>query len=67
MMTTVAKDGMMSSRPMAVQNAPIDGTLWFLARSNSGKMKEVEHDGHVTVTFAEPKSSKYIAVGGKQA
>src|ERR1700744_648336 len=57
MMTTVAKDGTMSSRPMAVQNAPFDGKLWFLARSNSGKVEEVLQDEHVTLTFAEPKNS----------
>jgi general stress protein 26 len=65
MMTTIATDGTMSSRPMAVQNTRFDGTLWFLARSNSGKMEEIEEDSHVTLTFAEPKSSKYIAVKGK--
>jgi general stress protein 26 len=64
MMTTVATDGTMSSRPMAVQNTPFDGTLWFLTRSNSEKMEEVGHDQHVTLTFAEPKTSKYIAVKG---
>lgn len=64
MMTTIAKDGTMSSRPMAVQNTPFDGTLWFLARSNSGKVGEIDDDNHVTLTFAEPKSSKYIAVKG---
>ena len=58
MMTTIAKDGTMSSRPMAVQNTPFDGTLWFLARSNSGKVGEIDDDNHVTLTFAEPKSSK---------
>jgi general stress protein 26 len=65
MMTTVAKDGTMNSRPMAVQNAPFDGKLWFLARSDSGKVEEVVQDEHVTLTFAEPKSSKYIAIKGK--
>ena len=64
MMTTVAKDGTMSSRPMAVQNEPFNGTLWFLTRSTSEKVDEVEADRHVTLTFAEPKDSKYIALKG---
>jgi general stress protein 26 len=64
MMTSVATDGTMSSRPMAIQNTPFDGTLWFLTRSNSSKVEEVQKDQHVTLTFAEPKSSKYIAVKG---
>lgn len=64
MMTTTAKDGTMSSRPMAVQNKPFDGTLWFLTRSTSEKVGEVEEDRHVALTFAEPKDSKYIALKG---
>ncbi len=64
MMTTVAKDGKMSSRPMAVQDEPFDGTLWFLMRSTSDKVDEVEEDHHVTLTFAEPKDSTYIALKG---
>jgi general stress protein 26 len=65
MMTTVAKDGTMSSRPMAVQDKPFDGTLWFLTRSTSEKVGEVEEDRHVTLTFAEPSHSKYLALKGK--
>jgi general stress protein 26 len=69
MMTTVAKDGTMSSRPMAVQNTPglLDsgGTMWFLTRAGSDKIEEVEEDQHVTLTFAEPSSSKYLALKGR--
>ena len=65
MMTTVAKDGTMSSRPMAVQDKPFDGTIWFLTRSTSEKIDEVEKDQHVTLSFAEPSSSKYLALKGK--
>jgi general stress protein 26 len=65
MMTTMSQDGTMSSRPMAVQDTPFDGTLWFLTRSTSGKVGEVEHDSDVTLSFAEPKDSKYVALKGK--
>ena len=65
MMTTIAKDGTMSSRPMAVQDEPFNGTLWFLTRSSSEKVDEVKQDEHVTLTFAEPSSSKYIALKGR--
>ena len=64
MMTTVAKDGTMSSRPMAVQDKPFNGTLWFLTRRGSEKINELEGDRHVTLTFAEPKDSKYIVLKG---
>jgi general stress protein 26 len=65
MMTTAGEDGTMNSRPMAVQNKPFDGTLWFLTRNTSGKMGEIAHDRDVSLTFAEPKDSKYIALKGK--
>jgi general stress protein 26 len=62
MMTTVATDGSMSSRPMAVQNTPFDGTLWFLTRNTSEKIDEIQQDQHITLTFAEPSSSKYLSL-----
>ena len=64
MMTTVAKDGTMSSRPMAVQDTPFNGTLWFLTRRGSEKVEELAKDQHVTLTLAEPKDSKYISLKG---
>jgi len=65
MLTTVAEDGSMSARPMAVQDEPFDGTLWFLTRDSSEKVNEIAEDHHVTLTFAEPSDSKYIALKGR--
>ena len=65
MMTTVAHDGSMSSRPMAVQDKPFTGALWFLTSSTSGKVDEVNQDQHVTLTFAEPSDSKYLTLKGR--
>jgi general stress protein 26 len=65
MMTTVNADGSMDSRPMAVQDKPFDGTLWFLTRVTSDKIGEIQQDRHVTLSFAEPSNSKYIALKGR--
>ncbi len=65
MMSTVAEDGSIDSRPMAVQNTPFDGTLWFLTKGNSGKVDEVQHDQHVTLGFASPSDHKYVTLKGK--
>jgi general stress protein 26 len=65
MMTTVAHDGSMSSRPMAVQNKPFEGKLWFLTGSSTGKVEEIREDQHVTLTFAEPSDSKYLTLKGR--
>jgi len=34
---------------MAVQNTPFNGTLWFLTRSTSEKIGEVQQDDRVTL------------------
>lgn len=65
MMTTLAGGGTMSSRPMAVQNKPFDGTLWFLTRAGSEKVDELAQDSEVMLSFAEPKDSKYVALKGR--
>ena len=68
MMTTVGKDGAMDSRPMGLpsgEKGKFDGTLWFLMRGSSEKVDEVESDRHITLTFAEPKDSKYVTLKGK--
>ena len=65
MMTTVAEDGSIDARPMAVQNKPFEGTVWFLTRGSSEKVDEVKKDRHVTLCFAEPSSSKYVTLKGK--
>ena len=49
---------------MAMQNEPFDGTLWFLTRSSSDKVDEIFEDQKVTLTFAEPKDSVYVALKG---
>ena len=65
MLSTVDHDGTISSRPMATQDEPFNGTIWFLTRSSSDKIHEVEGDHHVTLNYADPSDSKYIALKGK--
>lgn len=65
MMTTANPDGSMDARPMAVQDKPFDGTMWFLTRIGSDKVGEIRQDQHVTLSFADPSSSKYITLKGK--
>jgi general stress protein 26 len=65
MVTTLATDGSISARPMAVQDKTFDGTLWFLTRSSSEKIDEIKQDQHVTLTFADSSDSKYLMVLGR--
>lgn len=65
MMTTAAEDGTFDSRPMATQKTDFDGTLWFLARGESGKVQELKEDAHVSLLFSDVGNSKYVAVKGR--
>jgi general stress protein 26 len=65
MMTTAAGDGSFDSRPMALQQAEFDGTLWFLTRSESGKIHEIKDDDHIGLLFSDPGNSKYVSAKGR--
>lgn len=65
MMTTAAGDGSFDSRPMATQKATFDGTVWFLTRHESGKVKELEHDDHVGLMYADTSNANYVTAKGK--
>ncbi|MGA7159335.1 MAG: pyridoxamine 5'-phosphate oxidase family protein [Acidobacteriaceae bacterium] len=63
MINTVASDGSISARPMAVQDKSFDGKLWFLTSVNSEKIDEILQDQHVTLTLAS--ESKFITLKGR--
>jgi general stress protein 26 len=65
MMSTIDASGKIHSRPMATQDEPFDGTLWFLARSTSEKISDLQRKPEVTLDYAEPKDSKYITLRGR--
>lgn len=65
MLTTVAEDGTLHSRPMATQATDFDGTLWFFTRDDAPKASEIRHDAHVNVAYVDPKSHAYVSISGK--
>lgn len=64
MLTTVAEDGSLRSRPMAKLGKDFDGDLWFFTEDDSGKVDEITEENHVGVSFAEPEKQKYVSVSG---
>jgi len=64
MLTTVAEDGSLRSRPMATQKAEFDGVLWFFTRASAPKVDEVQRDQHVNVSYADPAHNRYVSVSG---
>jgi general stress protein 26 len=65
MMSTISEDGHVHSRPMATQDTPFDGTLWFLTRNTSDKVINIQRQKNVTLDYADTDHSKYITLRGK--
>jgi general stress protein 26 len=64
MLVTLAGDGM-RARPM--QAAKVDEaaeTLWFFTPQPSPKTDEVQQDGRVLLTYADPRGQNYVSVSG---
>lgn len=62
MLTTVAADGRLVSRPMGVQEADFNGDLWFFADADSHKVDEIEHGSPVNAAFVGGTS--WVSVSG---
>ena len=65
MMTTSDGNGAFDSRPMATQKTEFDGTVWFLTRNESGKVREIENDDHIGLMYANPDDSSYVSIKGR--
>src|SRR5688572_23672836 len=53
-----------SARPMATIHTEEDGTLWFFANRNSGKVHELNTDHVVHLVYAHPGKNVYLDVWG---
>lgn len=65
MLTTVDVDGSLHSRPMASQQMEFDGDLWFFSNRSSAKIRSIEKDQHVNVSYADPDGNRYVSVSGR--
>ena len=64
MLTTVARDGSLHSRPMLTSEVEFDGNLWFIASASSGLAQEIAVNPNVNVSYSNPKGDRYISVTG---
>jgi general stress protein 26 len=62
--TTVAGDGSLVSRPMALREVDEDGRLWFITRDGSGKTRESRFNHHVNAGFGPEGDETWISVSG---
>lgn len=64
MLTTVAPDGTLHSRPMMTQEAEFDGTLWFLTGQDTAKAGEVAEHRTVNASYSQPDDNRYVSLSG---
>ena len=65
MLTTVCEeDGSLHSRPMVTQQVEFDGDLWFFTENNTAKVKEIDLEHEVNVSFADSDHNRYVSVSG---
>ena len=61
MLTTMAADGRLLSRPMAALEICSQGHFWFITRESSSKARQLEA---VNLSFTDPGDSIYVSVIG---
>lgn len=65
MFTTRRKNGQIVSRPMAVQERASGADLWFVTYEGADKLKEIENDRNVGLTFYKDRTREWISISGK--
>jgi len=64
MMTTVAGEDFLRSRPMMTQRTEDDGVLWFFTNDHHAKAKELAEDPRVNVSYSKIDAQRYVSVSG---
>ena len=65
MLTTRDLDGTLRSRPLATLQVTDEGDLWFFTSVKSPKVREIEEDNRVNVSFERPSDHIYISLSGR--
>jgi general stress protein 26 len=65
MLTTVARNGQLVSRPLFTRQRAFDGDLWFFVGVDSDKVDELLHTPQVNVAYAAPDRNHYVSVAGQ--
>lgn len=64
MMTTRRPDGHLESRAMATQRRAAGADLWFVTLEGTAKLRDLEHDPHVNLTFYKDRTREWVSVSG---
>jgi general stress protein 26 len=64
MLVTRRPDGHLNSRAMDTQKFAAGADLWFCTSEGEGKLKEIEADPHVNLSYYNSKTREWISVSG---
>src|SRR4051812_31084273 len=64
MMTTRRPDGHLESRAMANQKRAAGADLWFVTMENSAKVRDLEFDPHINLSYFRDGSMEWISASG---
>jgi len=64
MMTTRRVDDHLESRAMATQKHVPGADLWFVTTAESGKIKAIERDPHVNLSYYKDRTREWVSVSG---
>ena len=64
MMTTRRADGHLESRAMANQKAASGADLWFVTADGTAKLRDLEFDPHINLSYYKDRTREWISVSG---
>jgi general stress protein 26 len=64
MMTTRRRDGNLESRAMANQKPASGADLWFVTSDGTAKLRDLEFDPHVNLSYYKDRTREWISVSG---
>jgi general stress protein 26 len=64
MMTTRRSDGHLESRAMANQKRAAGADLWFVTADHTAKLRDLEQDPHVNLSYYRDRTREWISVSG---
>jgi general stress protein 26 len=64
MLTTRRRDGSLVSRPMATQRRADGAHFWFVAASDSPKVREIAVDPNVNLAYYKDRTREWVSISG---
>jgi general stress protein 26 len=64
-MVTRDEAGHLRARPMVAQQDHFEGALWFFTWADSEKVREIQAQPEVALSYSDPKAQNYVSVSGR--